>query len=118
VTDRVIAFTGDLMFSSNIEATLGRAGYKVETVDDLEALDHSIARDAPAVIVLDLHAGATVEEVVGRAGSAPVLAFGRHTEPELLRAARQAGCVNVVARSTFVEEMVDLVRAASGSIDE
>jgi hypothetical protein len=48
--------------------------------------------------------------------SVPVLAFGRHTEPQMLRSAREAGCAEVVPRSTLVDEMPALVqRVMTGS---
>jgi hypothetical protein len=49
-----------------------------------------------------------------KAGSVPVLAFGRHTEAALLREAREAGCDRVVPRSTLVEELPALVRELAG----
>ncbi len=99
------------MFSSNIEATLGRASYEVHIVDDLSGLEAALTPDVDAVI-LDLHAGLETTDVVGLCTplGVPVLAFGRHTEPALLRAAREAGCAQVVPRSTFVEEMAALVK--------
>ncbi len=108
MTKRVVAFSADLLFTSKIEATLARAGYDVAIVEDLAALTTSLAAGPTALVILDLHAGAATAEIVRQAGAAPVLAFGRHTEPEVLRAAREAGCAVVVARSTFVEEMAAL----------
>ena len=105
-----VAFVSDLLFASNIEATLGRAGYEVRTVEDVPAFDRVISHRDASVVILDLHAGVGASEVVSRAKGTPVLAFGRHTEPALLRAAREAGCAEVVPRSTFVEKMLDLVR--------
>ena len=110
MTQRLVALTADLLFSSNIEATLTRAGFDVAVVDDLSSLEADLASHAAALVILDLHAGAPAGEVVRLAGAAPVLAFGRHTEPALLRAARESGCAEVVVRSTFVEEMTGLVR--------
>ena len=116
MSKRAVAFVSDLLFASNIEATLGRAGYEVVSVEDLPALEQALAAGPAGLVILDLHAGAAAEEVVQRAKGVPVLAFGRHTAAALLRAARAAGCAGVVARSTFVEEMTDLVeRLASPS---
>lgn len=116
----IVSLTADLMFSSNIEATLGRAGHTVRTVEDLTDLSTAIAEGEVALVVLDLHAGIDAADVVAVAAShalgpdadrapVPVLAFGRHTEPALLRHARESGCVEAVPRSTFVEEMAGLV---------
>ena len=109
---RVLAYVSDLLFSSRIEATLRAEGYEVAVVEDLAALDAVLASSPPQLVILDLHAGATPDEVISRCreAGAPVLAFGRHTEPALLRAARDAGAAEAVARSTFVEEMAGLVQ--------
>ncbi len=110
----VVALVTDLLFSSRIEAVLRRAGYAVVVVDSLGALDAGLDAAPAAAVVLDLHAGFGAEEAVAhcRPRGVPVLAFGRHTEPALLRSARLAGCDEVVPRSTFVEEMAALVAKA------
>jgi CheY-like chemotaxis protein len=115
----IVSLTADLMFSSNIEATLGRAGHSVVTVEDLTALETALQAADVGLIVLDLHAGIEAADVIAVAANAthggrpiPVLAFGRHTEPALLRRAREAGCAEVVPRSTFVEEMAALAERA------
>ena len=121
----IVSLTADLMFSSNIEATLARAGHSVWTVEDLTALEAAVDEGAAALVILDLHAGFDATDVVAIASGhalgpdaarapVPVLAFGRHTEPALLRHAREAGCVEAVARSTFVEEMTLLVARIAG----
>ena len=116
MTRRAVALVSDLLFASNIEATLGRAGYEVVTVEDVDVLAQALAAGDTQVVILDLHAGSDAKAVVQRAKGVPVLAFGRHTAAPLLRSARAAGCAGVVARSTFVEEMTDLVeRLASPS---
>jgi DNA-binding NtrC family response regulator len=120
----IVSLTADLMFSSNIEATLRRAGHTVTTAEDLTALDTALDAGDAGLVVLDLHAGFDAADVVALASghardpdagrrSVPVLAFGRHTEPALLRHARESGCVEAVARSTFVEQMATLVHRHS-----
>ena len=107
----VLVLTPDLMFSSNIEATLRRTGRNVIVVEDLAALKTALSSTGPGLVILDLHAGIDATDVIAltRESSVPVLAFGRHTEPVLLRSAREAGCAEVVPRSTFVQEMASLV---------
>ncbi|HEX5141922.1 MAG TPA: hypothetical protein VFX19_13345 [Dehalococcoidia bacterium] len=114
---RVIAFTADLMFSSNIDATLRQAGRDVAVVEDLVSLERELAMPECGIVILDLHSDVEAGAVVMLCApkSVPVLAFGRHTEPHLLRDARDAGCVEVVPRSTFVEEMASLVNRLAAS---
>ncbi len=117
---QIVSLTADLLFSSNIEAMLGRAGHSVTTVEDLTGLETALEAGNVGLVILDLHAGFDATDVVSIASGhamgpdvtrepVPVLAFGRHTEPALLRHAREAGCVEAVPRSTFVEEMASLV---------
>ena len=109
--DTVVAVVTDLMFQSRLReqaATLGRAFVVGDSVEAaLEALD---AR--PALAVVDLHVREFDWRPVVSAAkerSVPVLAFGRHTEAALLSEARRAGCDRVVARSTLVEELPELI---------
>jgi CheY-like chemotaxis protein len=111
-SERVAALVKDLIFVSRIEATLGGAGYSVDFVEDVAGLRQALAKAPPVAVLLDLHAGNDAAEVVAACQGAPVVAFGRHTEPALLRAARRAGCARVVARSDFVEGMARLVAEA------
>jgi hypothetical protein len=117
MAERIVALVSDLLFSSRIEATLGREGYQVLVVEDMSALEDALAEDT-ALVILDLHAGTPAAAVVAACGDAPVLAFGRHTEPALLRAAREGGCVEVVPRSTFVEELTTLVNRLTAKVNE
>jgi hypothetical protein len=47
--------------------------------------------------------------VIARFPGVPVLGFGQHTDPQALRAARQAGFAKVVARSVLSERLPELV---------
>ena len=98
----------DLMFQSRIAAAAERLGLTVRIETTSELTDG----DAAAVIV-DLHeAGIDPLETIrsAHAAGARVLAFGRHTEPGLLRSARDAGAEIVVPRSQLVEELPELLR--------
>jgi DNA-binding response OmpR family regulator len=117
MSKRAIAYVSDLMFSSNIQETLGRAGYEVAVADDMPSLERELNLGLADVVLLDLHAGAPAGAIfmLCQPYGIPVVAFGRHTEPVLLREARDAGCAAAVPRSTFVEEMVELVEKATGA---
>jgi DNA-binding NarL/FixJ family response regulator len=113
---RTVAFTPDLMFSSRIEETLRAEGRVTATVEDLTSLERELRLGDVDLVLFDLQAAAEPGAVVMlcKPVGVPVLAFGRHTEPETLRSAREAGCAEVVVRSTFVEEMAQLVQRAIG----
>jgi DNA-binding NarL/FixJ family response regulator len=73
---------------------------------------------APAAAVVDLHEQ-TLDPLAViaalHAAGVRVLAFGRHTDPALLRDAREAGATTVVPRSQLVEQLEVLLRALLSS---
>ena len=111
----------DLMFQSRISATAEALGLVSVVADTPDAVRDALAL-RPAVVVLDLQAAgidalAAVRDAV--AAGARVLAFGRHTAPATLRAARDAGAALAVPRSQFVDELPQLLESmlARPSID-
>lgn len=108
----ILAVIPDLMFQSRVREQAQALDYEVSVADSQQEATDGIAR-SPGLVVLDLHAmGIDTQQVIAQAKDRdiPVLAFGRHTETGVLRAAREAGCAAVVVRSTFVEEMPQLLR--------
>ncbi len=103
----------DLMFQSRIRAAADALGFEAQIADTSEAATSAI--DArPDLVIIDLHAagiGATSTIRTAKCAGARVLAFGRHTEPQILRAAREAGADSVVARSQLVDELPQLLQA-------
>lgn len=101
----------DLMFQSRIQAAADAAGVASRIADSADALKTALASGTSAAVVdihdrefdaIDAIRNATTE-------GATVLAFGRHTEPALLRAARDAGAAIVVPRSQLVEDLAELL---------
>ena len=108
----IVIVVPDLMFQPRIAEAARRLGASVRIAESPASADAALA-DAPAATVVDLHAeGIDAIETVRRASEAGarVLAFGRHTEPATLRAARDAGAEIVVPRSQLVEELTALLR--------
>ena len=103
----------DLMFQSRIRAAADALGFDARIADTADAAASAI--DArPDLVVIDLHAAGidaagTIRTAKG--AGARVLAFGRHTEPQILRAAREAGADAGVARSQLVDELPQLLQA-------
>ena len=87
----------DLFFRAKIEAMLPASGHRL-----------AAAGETPDVVVADVNR-CDPGAVVAAAGAVPVLGFGRHTDPALLRAARAAGFARVVPRSVLAERLGDLV---------
>jgi DNA-binding NarL/FixJ family response regulator len=112
---RLVLVATHLMFQSRIREGARALGFKVTTVDTMEAARDALHSAPTALLVLDLQAeGVSWEEVVAAAkerpgGPVPILAYGQHTKPALLRSARAAGCDLVVPRSRLVEDLPRLI---------
>ncbi len=87
----------DLFFRAKIEAMLIASGHRL-----------SGAGEPADVVIADVNRCDPAAVVAG-AGSVPVLGFGRHTDPVLLRAARTAGFAKVVPRSVLAERLGDMI---------
>lgn len=110
---QVFVIVSDLMFQARIADALRALDVEPVLVDGEVALAGSLA-DAPAAAVIDLHERSldalAAVGVLHDCGVA-ILAFGRHTEPALLRAAREAGAQAAVPRSQLVDELPELLRS-------
>ena len=114
----IVVVITDLMLQSRLVEQARPAGWTVLVAETPEALDRALAA-GPALTVVDLHAsGVDWRRAVAlsKERGVPVLATGRHTEAALLREAREAGCDRVVPRSTFVEELPQLLEKLAGAV--
>jgi DNA-binding response OmpR family regulator len=112
----ILVVCSDLMLQSRVREQAQRLGYDAPVADTLDELSASL--DVAALLALDLHVAGLdwrAAAATARERGVPVLAFGRHTEPALLREARDAGVERVVARSTLVEELPALIVALVSS---
>ena len=113
MTQTIAIVVSDLMFQSRIDAAARSLGLAPRIADTAVSLADALAA-RPAVAVIDLHERAldpTAAIIDAKAAGARVLAFGRHTEPATLRAARDAGADLVVPRSQLAEELPELLRS-------
>lgn len=119
---RVIALTRDLLFGSQVQGALTRAGYEVELVGDEASLKRRLGdladADAPPANVLvvdltdsDLDGAAIVAALLaaGELGSMRTLGFYSHVDVAARERAEQAGFDLIVARSRMAREGVALV---------
>ena len=113
----VLLIVSDLLFQSRVREQASALGFEVSLAETDAAVRDALT-PVPALVVLDLHIGGVDwRQAVARVKEqgVPVLAFGRHTETELLRSAREAGCDRVVPRSTLVEELPQLIVDLAGA---
>jgi DNA-binding NarL/FixJ family response regulator len=113
----VVIVCSDLMFQPRIRDAAEARGLAAVVADSAASAAEAIAT-RPDVVVIDLHvAGVDANAVIAAAkvAGSRVLAFGRHTEPVTLRAARAAGADAVVPRSELGELLATLAPAAPKS---
>jgi DNA-binding NarL/FixJ family response regulator len=109
--ERILVAVPDLLLQSRITAAACALEFEV-AIGDSDATALAALDPAPSLVVVDLqaagiNAGALI--AAAKAAGAAVLAFGRHTEPLALRAARAAGADRAVARSELVEQLPELL---------
>ena len=115
---RLVLAATDLMRLSRVAEGARALGYEIAIVDSADEAREALRSGPAALLVLDLQADdLSWQDVVAAAkeasdGPVPVLAYGQHTKPDLLREARRAGCDVVVPRSQLVEELPELIERA------
>ena len=113
---RIVLVATDLMRQSRVAEAARALGYAVALATTAEEADEALHAGATEVVILDLQAeGVPWRDVLAAAGSVPVIAFSQHTKPDVLRAARAAGCRMAVPRSRLVEQLPRLIEKAKGA---
>jgi len=97
---RIAAYVPDLMDRSKVAAAAEGVTF-VTRPDELASVPADL-------VVLDLSRPGAVD-VIPRL-TARTVGFGRHTQRELLEAARRAGCDEVLVRSDFFPRLPELLR--------
>jgi CheY-like chemotaxis protein len=109
--DVCLLLTDDMLFSSRITGTAQALGLKVNVVKSVNDLRAQAQERMPTCVIIDLsRPGLQVPELVrelkGVGSPTPrLVAYGSHVDVTTLRAAREAGCDMVLARSQFVEKL-------------
>ena len=115
----IVAAVDDLLFSSRIRNSARHAGVACVFARSPEAVLDAVRANRPSLVLIDLDAQRiqpleALARLRGDAGTAGVrtLGFVSHVHASLIQAAREAGGGEVVARSTFVAALPDLVAGA------
>ena len=119
---RIILWCDDLYFTSRIERVAETVGCDVLYSSGDQAPSEFVAQLAdnpPALIVLDMNVSLLPWEEWMRAlksdtrtAAIPVIAFGSHKDVDAMKAAKQAGADQVLAKSRFVDEFPRLLSNA------
>ncbi len=100
----------DLLFSSKLTATARALNLPASVARTVERLLKLTQEQPIGCILLDLHhTGLNLETVLPQLRQhgprATVIGFGSHVDVETLKAARRAGCDQVMPRSQFSAEL-------------
>ena len=109
----ILLYVPNLFFSTKIEDTAGKLGYKVESVGVDADFDTVIAKVNPVLVLLTFErSGEAWQELASAACRAGVrvLAFGSHMNVNAFRRAKELGCDEVVANSRMSAELPKLLR--------
>jgi DNA-binding response OmpR family regulator len=117
----LLGFVNNLIFTSRIEAAVDNAGREITWAESLEdwvlSPYEKITALGVTMILVDLGLAqidwpAWIRAVKSHPSTAalPLVCFGSHKDVETIKAARQAGADQVLARSQFFSKLPDLIR--------
>jgi len=117
---KALALVSDLFFSVKIADAAKKAGMTVEMLKD-PADVLAKAKDKPSVVIVDLNfESAHPLDLIAKlkAGAEykgiSLLGFVSHVQGELKQAAQDAGCDLVMPRSTFSQNLPQILKRHSG----
>lgn len=113
VPPAAVIVTKDLFFGGQVTGTATKLGRSVAMAMSLEALRDHLAGGTVHGVILDLagdFSPADVMALLPNDVAAKSIAFGPHVHVANLQAARDAGFAQVMPRSRFSAELVELLR--------
>ena len=118
----VLVAVDDLLFSSKIRATAKQAGVELIFARTPEEILQQARVAKPALAIFDLNstkngAVSTIEAMKREPALAGIrtLGFASHVHTELIKAARQAGADEVLPRSAFAGNLVDILLSSQSA---
>jgi CheY-like chemotaxis protein len=112
----IVFLTTDLMFSSRVTGAGERLGVPVTVVGTFDAALEACCEEQVRLVLIDLTTpGLDLETLVPELKATPsaphMLAYGPHVHAARLKAARHAGCDQVLTRGQFNAQMDALLKA-------
>lgn len=101
----------DLIFTSRVTATARAYGQTVKIARSAEVAERITAENRPVCVLVDLHTPgldlpAFLTRLTEQNPNRPrIVAYASHVDTERLKAARAAGCDQVLPRSQFVRQL-------------
>ncbi|HLY61519.1 MAG TPA: response regulator [Terriglobia bacterium] len=116
----ILTLVDDLIFLAKIQQTAKQVGVILESVEPSSVKERATASSAHSII-LDLNHRSGAALKVARAikgdpatSHVRVMGFLSHVQTDLAAAAREAGCDDVLARSTFAQKLPQLLMKLAG----
>ena len=117
---RILAVVDDLFFASKIGETAKRAGVPVEFATTEQGV-MDFAANKPSLIIVDLNLNSVKPlPLIVKLKNHPdlqqtsILGFVSHVQGELKQKAQKAGCDAVVARSSFSQNLPQILKRHGG----
>ena len=112
---RVAALTDDLFFQLKVAETAKQLGIEFKVASNPEAL-FTMLEPPTKLVIVDLNSRnqpvATIERLRATQKELRVVAFLSHVQTELAAQARAAGCLEVIPRSVFTQNLAAILQAA------
>ncbi len=112
---RVVALMDDLFFQMKLAETAKQLGVEVKVATNGEALMELMATE-PKLVIVDLNARSqplqAIEKLRQARKNVRVVGFLSHVQRELAAQAQAAGCDEVLARSSFTQNLATILSAA------
>jgi DNA-binding NarL/FixJ family response regulator len=112
---RVIALMDDIFFQMKVAETAKHLGLEFKVATSVDAL-MSLLEPAPKLVIVDLNARSQPIEAIAKVRAAAknvrVVAFLSHLQRELAEQARAAGCEEVMPRSSFTQNLAEILSPA------
>ena len=109
--------TANLFFLPRIQTAASASRLEMEQTPSREAFDEAFARGGTAFVIIDLEGDpdtwrSVLTAVGDGSGSRPkVIAYGPHTEVDLMREARELGCDQTLPKGAFVSKLPSILGA-------
>ena len=112
---RVVALMDDLFFQMKVAETAKHLGVELKVATNNDAFV-ALLDPAPKLILIDLNARSqplqALEYLRAKKNGVRVVAFLSHVQADLAAQARAAGCDDVLARSSFTQNLASILSAA------
>ena len=116
---KIIAVVDDLFFASKIRGTAEALGVTTSFARKVSVMLEAARRDRPSLIICDLHSQkvdpmdlAKQLKADEQLRSIPLLGFFSHVQIELQRQAEAAGFDQVIPRSSFTNNLAEIIRGS------